>query len=127
MKNGLVHGKFNVSRCMGTYEFKKIEDEDQLRLVGKVNNVGWVINEPEIRIWELSNIDEYIFISSSGLFENLVVHDLFTIINLKIRQFPRIHPNEILQDIYMEHIKRGGLSNVSAILLDTLPLISKQY
>ena len=120
MTNNLLYGKFALSRCMGSYEMKKIEAEDQARVIGKKQNDSWVTNEAEVRIWELSPEDEYIFISTSGLFEVLSPQEVLTLVNLRIRELPHVHPKDIINDIFVEYFKRGGVANASAILIDTL-------
>lgn len=100
---------------------KRVEEEDTLRILKKKQNNNWVTNEADVRIWELNEEDEYIFLSTSGLFEILSPQEILTLINLKIRNIPLEHPKDILNDVFTEYFKRGGMSNVSAILIDTLP------
>jgi serine/threonine protein phosphatase PrpC len=120
VSNNLVYGKFPLSRCLGSFELKKIEEEDTLRIVKKKLNNPWVINDADVRIWELNEEDEYIFMSTSGLFEVLSPQEILTMINLRIRNIPLEHPKDILNDVFTEYFKRGGMSNASAILIDTL-------
>jgi serine/threonine protein phosphatase PrpC len=101
---------------------KKVVQEDLLRVLGKNLSHDWVSNEPEFRVWELKEEDEYILLSTSGLFEVLNPEEILTLINMEIRNVPILNPKEILQGVFNEYYKRGGMANAGAILIDTLHL-----
>lgn len=91
--DGRVNGNLNLTRAIGDLEFKcnnKLQNHEQL-----------IIANPDIRVWNLSQDDEFLVLGCDGIWDNL-------------------EPNEICQFISKELNKGRTPKQASENLLDFL-------
>lgn len=105
--NRVVSGEVGlaVSRALGDFNFKSYPEPPEKH---------WVTCDPDIKKIELSKTLRYVFIACDGIWDVFSNQDLMNFIEIKIKE--KKSPQEILDAILDESLKRGSTDNMTAIL-----------
>jgi len=109
---GRVNGNLNLTRALGDLEFKNnnnLQEHEQL-----------IIANPDIRVWDLSQDDEFFVLGCDGIWDNLEIHEVCQFISQELNKgkTPKQASEALLDHLIGFEGKPGcGMDNMTCIVL----------
>eukprot|EP01016_Furgasonia_blochmanni_P035724 TRINITY_DN3989_c0_g1_i6.p2 TRINITY_DN3989_c0_g1~~TRINITY_DN3989_c0_g1_i6.p2 ORF type:complete len:121 (-),score=4.67 TRINITY_DN3989_c0_g1_i6:143-505(-) len=110
-------GKLEYTRSFGDFEYKRIKDEDTSTVFARQANKSLLISVPEVRTYQVTAQDVYLFLSTEGVFKTFRREDITDYIARMVKIEGEGDPHMILRSFARDAKEVGRLTDNVAMIL----------